>query len=103
MRYTNEGVTAADKAQWPSFTGQSDAALKGGEIVKKTMRELNYTLCRDRHHQPLVMLNSPLGNGQEISPASLRRLAGELLAIAAEAEAKAMDKSYVPVTKTTAF
>lgn len=67
------------------------------------MRELKYTLCQDRHGQPLVMLDSPLGNGQEISPDSLRRLSAALVSIAAEAEVKDMGKFYMPATKSTEF
>ena len=67
------------------------------------MRELKYTLCRDRHGQPLVKLDSPLGNGQEICPDSLRRLAAVLASIAAEADVKDMGKAYAPATKSTEF
>lgn len=44
-------------------------------MVTKT---LVYRFCADRFGKPLVQLESPLGNGQEIYPDELRRLA-ELL------------------------
>lgn len=47
---------------------------------------LTYTLCRTRQNAPLVTLDSPLGNGQELEPAALRALAKALLDIASEAE-----------------
>lgn len=52
-----------------------------------TMRTLSYTLRRDRHEKPLAVLESPLGNGQELHPEALRRLAAQLLRIADEAAA----------------
>lgn len=55
-------------------------------IVLRPMRTLCYKLCKDRNKQPLVVLESPLGNGQEISPDALRRLAECLNRIAEEAE-----------------
>jgi hypothetical protein len=67
------------------------------------MRELEYRLIQDRDMKPLVMLESPLGNGQEIYPESLRRLAAELAKIADEAEAQDMGKGYFPARKTTQF
>ncbi|WP_156125683.1 hypothetical protein [Paraburkholderia kururiensis] len=48
-------------------------------------RNLEYTLCRTYQGEPLVTLDSPLGNGQELSPARLEMLAYTLLKIAAEA------------------
>lgn len=67
------------------------------------MADLMYRLIQDRHKQPLVMLESPLGNGQEIYPDALRRLAAELVKIAGEAEARDMGKGYCPARKTTQF
>ncbi|WP_018608166.1 hypothetical protein [Uliginosibacterium gangwonense] len=49
------------------------------------VRKLEYRLIQDRHQESLVMLDSPLGNGQEIYPESLRVLA-TVLKIADEAE-----------------
>ncbi|WP_421380735.1 hypothetical protein ACOCG7_34420 (plasmid) [Paraburkholderia sp. DD10] len=49
-------------------------------------RKLEYTLCRTHDNAPLVTLDSSLGNGQEVTPATLRSLAAALLHIAAEAE-----------------
>lgn len=66
-------------------------------------RELNYTLCRDRYNQPLVTLDSPLGNGQEITPDSLRRLAHELREIADRADASNVGKGYVQRKHTTEY
>ncbi len=48
-------------------------------------RNLEYTLCRTFRNEPLVTLDSPFGNGQEISPAQLEALAYALLKIVAEA------------------
>lgn len=67
------------------------------------MAELEYRLIQDRHQWPLVVLQSPLGNGQEIFPDSLRRLAAEFSRIADEAEARDMGKRYFPINKTTQF
>jgi hypothetical protein len=47
---------------------------------------LEYTLCRTQRGTPLVTLDSPLGNGQEIRPDTLRALALALLDVAAQAE-----------------
>jgi hypothetical protein len=49
-------------------------------------RAIEYTLCRTRRDTPLVTLDSPLGNGQEIKPDTLRALAYALLDVAAQAE-----------------
>ena len=51
------------------------------------MNSLEYRLVQDRHKKPLVMIESALGNGQEIYPDTLRSLAAALIKIAAEAEA----------------
>lgn len=50
------------------------------------MKRLEYRLCKDRNGAPLVTLDSPMGNGQDISPASLRTLASALLEVADAAE-----------------
>lgn len=50
------------------------------------MKRLDYRLCKDRNGTPLVTLDSPMGNGQDIYPANLRSLASALLMIADEAE-----------------
>ena len=57
-------------------------------------RTLTYTLCRTRENAPLVTLDSPLGNGQELDPAALRALARALLDIASEAEQQDLGKHY---------
>jgi hypothetical protein len=49
------------------------------------------------------MLESPLGNGQEIYPETLRRLAAELVKIADEADERDMGKGYFPARRTTQF
>lgn len=67
------------------------------------MTELEYRLIQDRHKKPLVTLESPLGNGQEIHPDALRRLAAELAKIADEAEVRDMGKGYFPARKTTQY
>ena len=50
------------------------------------MKQLEYRLCKDRHGDPLVTLDSPIGNGQDIYPANLRALANALLEVADAAE-----------------
>lgn len=67
------------------------------------MADLEYRLIQDRYKKPLVMLESPLGNGQEVYPDALRRLAAELVKIADEAEARDMGKGYFPRRNTTQF
>ncbi len=67
------------------------------------MVELEYRLIQDQHKRPLVMLESPLGNGQEIYPETLRRLAAELVKIADEADERDMGKGYFPARRTTQF
>jgi hypothetical protein len=57
-------------------------------------RKLGYPLCRTRDNAPLVTLDSPLGNGQEVTPAALRALAAALHNIAAEAEQQDLGKHY---------
>jgi len=50
------------------------------------MKQLEYRLCKDRHGAPLVTLDSPMGNGQDISPENLRKLAHALLKVGDAAE-----------------
>ncbi len=50
------------------------------------MKRLVYRLYKDRNGVPLVTLDSPMGNGQDIYPANLRALASALLEIADAAE-----------------
>ncbi|ALE53341.1 hypothetical protein AC233_00350 [Burkholderia sp. HB1] len=59
-------------------------------------RKLEYTLCRTRDNAPRVTLDSPLGNGQEITPTALRALAAALLDIAAEADQLELGEHYRP-------
>jgi hypothetical protein len=47
---------------------------------------LEYTLCRTQRGTPLVTLDSPLGNGQEIKSDTPKALAYALLDVAAQAE-----------------
>ena len=67
------------------------------------MNSLEYRLVQDRHKKPLVMIESALGNGQEIYPDTLRSLAAALTKIADEAEARDMVKGYIPSRETTRF
>jgi hypothetical protein len=67
------------------------------------MNTLEYRLIQDRHKKPLVMIESSLGNGQEIYPDALRRLAAALVKIADESEARDMGKGYCPARQTTQF
>jgi hypothetical protein len=62
--------------------------------------KLEYTLCRTRHNTPLVTLDSPLRNGQDMDPVGIRALAQALLQIAKEAEQQEMRKYYRPVKRT---
>lgn len=67
------------------------------------MNNLEYRLIQDRHKKPLVMIESALGNGQEIYPDTLRSLAAALTKIADEAETRDMGKGYIPSRETTQF
>lgn len=67
------------------------------------MNTLEYRLIQDRHKKPLVMIESALGNGQEIYPDTLRSLAAALAKIAAESEARDMGKAYCPSRETIQF
>ena len=67
------------------------------------MTDLAYRLIQDRHKRPLIVLDSSLGNGMEISPDALRRLSAEFAKIADEAEARDMGKGYVPALKTARY
>ena len=67
------------------------------------MSVLEYRLIQDRHKKPLVMIESALGNGQEIYPDMLRSLAAALAKIADDAEARDMGKGYIPSRETTQF
>lgn len=67
------------------------------------MGTLEYRLLQDRHKNPLVVIESALGNGQEIYPDTLRSLAAALIKIAAEAEARDMGKGYSPARETTEY
>ncbi|MBB4518144.1 hypothetical protein GGD68_006950 [Paraburkholderia fungorum] len=56
------------------------------------MKRLEYRLCKDRHGAPLVTLDSAMGNGQDIYPATLRALANALLQVADAAEQTQLGK-----------
>ena len=74
--------------------------------VRKEMimpRTLEYTLCRSNENKPLVTLNSPLGNGQELNSDALRRLAHELCRLADLADAQDMGRAYRHKNGTTEF
>jgi hypothetical protein len=62
-------------------------------------RTLEYRLARTRNNTPLVTLDSPLGNGQELEPAGLRALAAALLRIAGEAEGQDVQAEHYRETK----
>ena len=66
-------------------------------------RTIEYTLCRSNENKPLITLDSPLGNGQELNPDTLRRLAQELCSIADLADAQDMGRAYRPKKGTTEF
>jgi hypothetical protein len=66
-------------------------------------RLLEYRITRAADGRPLVQLDSPMGNGQEIRPDALRRLAAELSQIADEAEAKSMGRGYIASTGKTEY
>ncbi|CAJ6634518.1 Uncharacterised protein [Burkholderia pseudomallei] len=50
------------------------------------MNRLEYRLARSENGAPLIILDSPMGSGQDISPTDLRKLADALLTVANEAE-----------------
>ncbi|WP_176091178.1 hypothetical protein [Burkholderia ambifaria] len=56
------------------------------------MKQLEYRLCKDRLGAPLVTLDTPIGNGQDISIENLRKLANALLEVADAAEQTKLDK-----------
>ena len=59
-------------------------------------RKLEYTICRTSVGTPLVILESPLGNGQEVRPDALRHMAKAMMAIADEADQADMGRGYHP-------
>ena len=67
------------------------------------MKELEYRLIQDRHKKPLVMIESSLGNGQELHPDQLRSLAAALVMIATEAEERDMGKGYCTSRQTIQY
>lgn len=62
-------------------------------------RTLGYTLCRTYHGTPLVTLDSPMGNGQEINPDTLRALAYALLDVAVQAEQQELGSKHYRTRK----
>jgi hypothetical protein len=57
-------------------------------------------LTRDRHNEPLVVIDSPLGSGMEVSPARLRALAAALCRAADEADAqRTKARHFTPVKR----
>jgi hypothetical protein len=69
----------------------------------KVMRKLEYRIVRDRNDKPLVVLESALGNGQEIHPTKLRALAARLTEIADEADQHSTGKGYMPRVASTEY
>lgn len=67
------------------------------------LKALEYRLIQDRHKKPLVMIESSLGNGQELHPDQLRSLAAALAKMAAEAEERDMGKGYCPSRRTITY
>lgn len=64
---------------------------------KKT---LEVSLTRDRLNQPLVVIESSIGNGYEASPHQLRVLAAALLKAADDAEKRpTKDKHFAAVKR----
>ncbi len=59
------------------------------------LRKIEYSLCRTMDNKPLVTIDSPLGNGQEFEPLSLRNLAAALLKIAEDSEKNDLGKHYI--------
>jgi hypothetical protein len=51
------------------------------------LNALDVRLTRDRFDDPLVIIDTPLGNGMAASPAQLRELARTFLLVATAAEA----------------
>lgn len=66
-------------------------------------RALQYRIVKAADSGPLVVIDSPLGNGQELRPDATRRLAEALLRIAAEADARDMGDGYAALTGKTEF
>jgi hypothetical protein len=69
----------------------------------ETSRSLEYRIVQAADGKPLIGIDSPLGNGQEIRPQSLRVLAKHLLAIADEADARDMRRGFFPVKSKVEF
>lgn len=63
------------------------------------MRTLKYRLGRDRFDKPLVTLESEIGNGREIYPEALRKLAAALIRAADEAEQMPAGRKYREMRK----
>ena len=60
------------------------------------MRQVEYRIVRAADGRPLVILESPLGSGQELRPDALRRMASELIKIAELADSAPMGRTYIP-------
>lgn len=93
-RHPNAGCVAATIK-----VADADLAEKNGWPLE-LLRDLEYRVVRDRFNQPLVVLESPLGNGQEIRPDSLRRLAAMLSNIADQADCNV---ESIPIKNTLRF
>jgi hypothetical protein len=63
-------------------------------------KSLEVQLTRDRFDEPLVVVESAIGNGMEASPAQLRALAVALCRAAEDAEARSTkDRHFVPMKR----
>ena len=64
------------------------------------LRKIEVTLTRDRHNNPLAVIESSIGNGFEVSPAQLRALAAALCSAADDAEARPTKaRHFAPVKR----
>jgi hypothetical protein len=66
-------------------------------------KALDYRIVKAADNRPLVILESALGNGHEIRPDELRRLADALLKIADQADAKNMGRGYMATKSATTY
>jgi hypothetical protein len=65
-----------------------------------SIKTIEVRLTRDRRNEPLVIVDSALGNGMEASPAHLRALAAALCRVADDAEAQQTKaRHFVPARR----
>lgn len=68
------------------------------------LKKLEVTLTRDRHNKPLVVVESAIGNGMEVSPDRLRALAAALVKAADDADAKpTTPRHFAPIKREYAL